>query len=69
LRPFLFARDSKPNRNHRFPSRYHILLLQVEKNDRKWFILAVFLLTVSVGLLTTVAYRLDKVSLIGHLVE
>ncbi len=33
----------------------------VERNDRKWVMLAVFLLTVSVGLLTAVAYRLDKV--------
>lgn len=35
--------------------------LQVERNDRKWIVLSVFLLTVSVGLLATVAYRLDKV--------
>jgi len=39
----------------------------VERNDRKWVILAVFLLTVSVGLLATVAYRLDKLSREGGL--
>lgn len=38
---------------------------QVERNDRKWIVLSVFLLTVSVGLLTTVAYKLDQVCLRG----
>ena len=37
----------------------------VERNDRKWVILAVFLLSVSIGLLAAVAYRLDKVGAVG----
>jgi hypothetical protein len=56
--------DSWRNKNEHVNSLW---MKAVERNDRKWLMLAAFLLTVAVGLLTVVAWRLEHLEHLQHL--